>query len=61
MKMFKFLLILFPLQDDEEDVYELTRNETRSLPRGSSSHSRVIRSLGKRYPWAKPFLNDKEA
>ncbi|PIO33240.1 hypothetical protein AB205_0084630 [Aquarana catesbeiana] len=30
---------------DEEDVYELTRNETRSLPRGSSSHSRVIRSL----------------
>ncbi|XP_077308442.1 platelet-derived growth factor subunit B [Lithobates pipiens] len=31
--------------DDEDDVYELTRNETRSLPRGSSSHSRVIRSL----------------
>ncbi|KAM5148425.1 platelet-derived growth factor subunit B [Mantella aurantiaca] len=31
--------------DDEEDVYELTRNETRSLPRGRSSHSRVIRSL----------------
>ncbi|XP_075688418.1 platelet-derived growth factor subunit B-like [Rhinoderma darwinii] len=32
--------------DDEEDVYELNRNATRSLPRGNSSHSRVIRSLG---------------
>ncbi|XP_068107519.1 platelet-derived growth factor subunit B [Hyperolius riggenbachi] len=31
--------------DDEENVYDLTRNETRSLLRGSSSHSRVIRSL----------------
>lgn len=31
--------------DDDEDVYELSRNETRSLPRGNSSHSRVIRSL----------------
>ncbi|XP_069593108.1 platelet-derived growth factor subunit B [Ranitomeya imitator] len=31
--------------DDEEDVQELSRNGTRSLPRGNSSHSRVIRSL----------------
>ncbi|XP_069825011.1 platelet-derived growth factor subunit B isoform X2 [Dendropsophus ebraccatus] len=31
--------------DEEDDVYELNRNETRSWPRGNSSHSRVIRSL----------------
>lgn len=30
---------------DDEDVYELNRNGTRSLPRGNSRHSRVIRSL----------------
>ncbi|XP_040263231.1 platelet-derived growth factor subunit B [Bufo bufo] len=31
--------------DDEEDANEINRNGTRSLPRGNSSHSRVIRSL----------------
>ncbi|KAM4022679.1 platelet-derived growth factor subunit B [Anomaloglossus baeobatrachus] len=31
--------------DDEEDAHELNRNGTRSLPRGNSSHSRVIRSI----------------
>lgn len=30
---------------DDEDVYELNRNGTRSLPRGNSRHSRVIRSV----------------
>ncbi|XP_056379867.1 platelet-derived growth factor subunit B isoform X2 [Hyla sarda] len=31
--------------DEEDDVYELNRNEARSWPRGNSSHSRVIRSV----------------
>ncbi|KAG8556626.1 hypothetical protein GDO81_018140 [Engystomops pustulosus] len=31
--------------DEEEDIYELSRNGTRSFPRGNSSHSRVVRSL----------------
>ncbi|XP_075038928.1 platelet-derived growth factor subunit B-like isoform X2 [Mixophyes fleayi] len=31
--------------DDEEDMFKVTKNGTRSLLRGNSSHSRVIRSI----------------
>ncbi|KAG9483757.1 hypothetical protein GDO78_009591 [Eleutherodactylus coqui] len=39
------LLQIESVVDEEEDVYELNRNATRSLPWGNSSHSRVIRSV----------------